>query len=597
MLNLNKNRIDYGTQLKPPEGYVLDCGVATSFSVDLETLVAVSMALTLDQTLEGDLSGEKLAFLESLDRLQKRLLVFYQSGKVKIPSNFNKLFTLLEPLLVPVLPGSAFSSFHPKIWVLRFNPLDGKQPVRFRLLALSRNLTFDRSWDIALAIDGEAVKQGGNTDNSLLAFMRSLPMNGVQTEFVEDLCKSMVGVFWGFPENFDFMEILPGGLSRQSTTATVPMVLDDSYDELMVMSPFVDADAQSMLAELSSLTSGRKTLISRADTLDRITAAALEGWECYSVPAKIVSGEEGAGLPGALTQDLHAKLVVTSRGRRATWHVGSANMTNAAFGKPHGHADPRNTEFMVRLSGENRKVGPARLIEDWQKNGAFEEHFFSTPGDAPSDTNRELRSLVFQLATADWALSAEETEPDIFSLGVSVSPLAIVPPGFTVNVGLLSYAAYRPLAAVIHWDAIKLSDISVFLPVEITAIDLGIHEHIVVQARIDLELMEARMKAVFKSTVDSHEKVLTYLSLLLDTENSKSRWLSGHAKKGDGNNIFGMDLRGGLYEQLLRSASREPRRLERVLLVFDRLSTEGAPLPDGLAAVLSGFRSAPERQI
>lgn len=157
MLRLDTDRLDYGNQLRSPPGYTLHSAITTTFSLDLETLAAVSLALTLDQTLEkeeeGELSGERVALLESIDQLQGRLMVFYQRGNIKVPDKFNRLFTLLEPLLVPVMAlegaDGAFASFHPKIWLLRFTALDEDGEDRWRLLVLSRNLTFDRSWDLA----------------------------------------------------------------------------------------------------------------------------------------------------------------------------------------------------------------------------------------------------------------------------------------------------------------------------------------------------------------------------------------------------------------------------------------------------------------
>ena len=64
MLNLTSDRLDYGDQLRAPAGYTFDQAIATTYSLDLETLIAASLALNLDQTLEGDLSGEKIALLE-----------------------------------------------------------------------------------------------------------------------------------------------------------------------------------------------------------------------------------------------------------------------------------------------------------------------------------------------------------------------------------------------------------------------------------------------------------------------------------------------------------------------------------------------------
>ena len=49
-----------------------------------------------------------------------------------------------------VTPPTTAGVFHPKCWLLRFAPEYDDEPVRYRLLVLSRNLTFDRSWDVAL---------------------------------------------------------------------------------------------------------------------------------------------------------------------------------------------------------------------------------------------------------------------------------------------------------------------------------------------------------------------------------------------------------------------------------------------------------------
>ena len=43
--------------------------------------------------------------------------------------------------------------FHPKFWLLRYLPQDSGGPARYRLLVLSRNLTYDRSWDTMLRLD------------------------------------------------------------------------------------------------------------------------------------------------------------------------------------------------------------------------------------------------------------------------------------------------------------------------------------------------------------------------------------------------------------------------------------------------------------
>lgn len=281
MLNLTKNRLDYAEQLRAPPGYRLDLGIATTYSLDLEALVATSLALNSDHSLEGDLSGERLALLESLDQLQDKLLIFYQRGRIKAPHQYSRLFTLLEPLLVPTVslggPQGAFASFHPKIWLLRFRADDKTLRDRFRLLVLSRNISFDRSWDVAVTIDGETVKTRGNTDARLVNFLRRLSQSDAQAQRVEDMCRSLANVHWHALDEFPEWSILPGFAKDDQEVGMAPIEIDGNIDELLVMSPFVDADPASLLQDLGQRTRGVKTLISRADTLDAIGKQALAG--------------------------------------------------------------------------------------------------------------------------------------------------------------------------------------------------------------------------------------------------------------------------------------------------------------------------------
>ena len=45
--------------------------------------------------------------------------------------------------------------FHPKMWVLRFVDPDDPGKALLLLMILSRNLTADRSWDVALTLEGQ----------------------------------------------------------------------------------------------------------------------------------------------------------------------------------------------------------------------------------------------------------------------------------------------------------------------------------------------------------------------------------------------------------------------------------------------------------
>ena len=53
--------MSYSSLLLPPPGFVLDQAVGTTYSLDLETLTAVSIALGLKEDMDSDLSGTRSA--------------------------------------------------------------------------------------------------------------------------------------------------------------------------------------------------------------------------------------------------------------------------------------------------------------------------------------------------------------------------------------------------------------------------------------------------------------------------------------------------------------------------------------------------------
>lgn len=601
MLKLERDRLDYGGQLRSPPGYTLHSAIATTFSLDLETLAAASLALTLDQTLEeeeeGELSGERVALLESIDQLQSRLTVFYQSGNIKVPGKFNRLFSLLEPLLVPVvaLEGAdgAFASFHPKVWLLRFNALDDDGADLWRLLVLSRNLTFDRSWDLAVSIDGRTTRSG-NGDPRLLTFLRSLAQDRHHAEKIATWCDALKHVAWTAPGQFDqAFEILPG-FHGDEDTASVPINLPDKLGDLLVVSPFLDADGKGMLAELASRThdDARRTLISRADTLDKVGRDALHRWDCLSLSERVVDGEERHESRAPQPQNLHAKLIVARHGAQASWHIGSANMTNAAFGQPGKLAPPRNRELMLRLTGRNSKIGPDALLEEWRTSNVFHKHEFRESGPVDPKDDRAMRCAVHALSSADWLLHVTEdlSKEGRFDLRLDMvtDRVAVqLPEGYEATVRLLCRDDPREFGSPMAWLDVSLTDISAFLPFQVVS-PKGLCKRFVVQAMLSIDLLERRKSALFHDIVGDGKKLLRYLSLILDLDPSRTDWSRADGG-GQGGDVFGLDGKGALYEQLLRATSRAPRRMSRAIDVYRRIRAEVETLPEGLDALFDSF--------
>ncbi|MCL5743685.1 MAG: hypothetical protein M1541_07130, partial [Acidobacteria bacterium] len=160
---------------RAPPGHQFDCGIATTYSLDLTTLLGATLHLSLfgEVGAAEDLKNG-VALLEALRRTSTRLGVFCQTGQIPPPKMAHVLYGLLEPMVVPV-SAPLGGVFHPKLWVLRFISAGSAPSVLLRVLVLSRNLTNDRCWDVSLALEGAPTGMNRRDNEGLRDLVSSLP--------------------------------------------------------------------------------------------------------------------------------------------------------------------------------------------------------------------------------------------------------------------------------------------------------------------------------------------------------------------------------------------------------------------------------------
>jgi len=176
MLNPNSRSI-YIDALRPPNGYEFDYAIGTTFSLDLTSLLIIPLSMALyDYSGEEAITSNPIAVLDAVRNMADRFIVFCQSGRISMPKKDIRLFNFLEQSVVEANSPSENGVFHPKTWLLKFI---GQSPddILYRFLCLSRNLTFDRSWDTILTLEGKL-----RTDRRV-AFSRNHPLG----DFIQSL--------------------------------------------------------------------------------------------------------------------------------------------------------------------------------------------------------------------------------------------------------------------------------------------------------------------------------------------------------------------------------------------------------------------------
>ncbi len=591
MLDVKRNRLDYGQLLIPPEGCELTQAVATTYSVDLDTLLSIPVALFYAQTLEGQLQGKDVELIRAIQQTADMLTIYHQKGQVKVPHSAREIYAYFEGALAPILPDGPFASFHPKTWVLRYRHKESADDVTYRLIVLSRNLTFDRCWDVAAYLEGKPEAEALSWNRPLVDFHswldqhRPLP-NGQR--FLGELSR----VNFAIPECFDDYSFHPVGIPGYESNP----VAKRRAERLLCLSPFLHKQAiDTLLGNVDEWLA----ILSRRTELERLSPALLECFDSYFLSDMIVDGERLIGTEEGdrepKEQDLHAKVFLFDDEAGTTWFLGSANATKAAF--------EHNIEFLLELNATDRD---ARLNTVYKQllgadgPGQMFIRFEPSEGGKPDVSAKQraaIRQMEYAILQSPMEGRVERSENRrTYDLTIDLD-LRKVPrrPPFSATV--------RPLVPGSHGQGLQFGAHSKFRFGNIGETHLSRFLHFSVLdgkdtvrqflVRIEIKGMpESRLDDIFKSIINSREKFLAYLRFLLTDDPPKED------VTGDGNGNGGGGRRTGLempiFEQLLITASRNPRRLIEVDRVITSLrDAQGeSVVPDSFLNLWEVFKAA-----
>ena len=565
--------------LRPPPGYVLDGAVGTTFTLGLETALVVPLAFA---SFRLSTTSDPIAVMEAVRAASEKVDLFCQAGQISVPRQATGLFAFLEPMVHDVRrpPGHLF---HPKVWFLRYVAED--EPPAVRLLCLTRNLTDDASWDVALRLDGSEESRPKAANRPLADFLLALPAMTVQeldparVARIEALAQSARRAEWEGPDDVNQPPVFwPLGLPGRSLTP------DFSGYRHLVVAPFMNAEGLDVVAPSPA---SEVSVVSRVEDLDQLATDIVD----TLAETLVVSAAADLDDPEAPTEELtdrdrlvglHAKLYVVERNRSAHVFIGSANATGAAFGG--------NVEFLVELVGGATRLGAKRFLDPDGGLGTILEPYSPSGAGAvdPIDEalqmlRNTLRAIAEHRFTSTVTRAGERYEQRVESGAITISD------GVDVSVELLTLpGTAAALQAGADFDEtlgpVDIDQVTPFLVVHATTAGPSgeeLRQATVIRSELRNDPVE-RLDEILARQVDTPEKFLRFLLLILGITDPAA--LVDHGVAGSSGSWMANGRSNGIFELLARAVADRPQVLDDLDRLIPRLratETGVAVLPDG----------------
>jgi hypothetical protein len=565
----------YTTAVTPPSGYVFDQALATTYSLDPAALLSLLTHLALANRTSAK-SVDPILLLESLQRLAGRFSIYVDQAGIKPPSSSNVLYGLLESMVTPVKAPRG-GVFHPKLWVIRFLQPGINEPPLIRLLILSRNITFDRSWDISLQLEGKPGGRYIRANRRLGEFLQTLPSLSERSiprsrrQQAEQLSDEVRKTSWELPEGFE--SVIIHVLGMDGKTWEPPWA-----GRISVISPFVTGDALSWIGAGAEKF---EAVVSRPEELNQLPLDAFDMAQHWYTLGEAAETEDGEEVEPHDTIGLHAKVYVLEKGWRTHLFIGSANATNAAL------RQCSNVEVLAELVGRTSQVGGIDKLLGEDGLGSILNEYVR-PDEVPPKDEDEIRArkaleaardqlvqaklrVLCEPATKGWNLTLLTSE--VIELN-GISALYVWP--ITVS----DDRAVNSKGSVCK-DGVPLGRFGTESVTGLIAFDLHskikkMNLRLVLNLPVD-GLPENRNDAILRLVLNNREGFLRYLLLLLGEYTGDilgtGDIFNRHGGSGSKQDIFSGEP--PLLEELTRALSRHPEKLKDIERVICRLMRDG----------------------
>lgn len=594
MLNPNQDRLDYGQVLTPPVGFHLDFAVGTTYSLDLDALVGACIALGLSEETDSALLNNPICLLEALRSTGDKVALFCEGGQIHMPNNVTPLYVLLEKMVFQVTTKkhrgiSRYPSFHPKFWLLKY--VNDEKEVMYRVAVLSRNLTFDRSWDVTFCMDGWLTDTATDKNDPVCDFLSYLSgFAGDKKLAIRRMMRELPYVEFELnsKEFYDY-DFIPVGVKAEDGSyhnITEYPLFTDSFHEVLIMSPFL---SNGIIKDFNDrnpyINHSEYVLLTRAMSLGKLKAKDCANFKIYTLKDAIVDGETliSEDNSSILQQDIHAKIYMVRKYSDTDLYLGSLNASHNAING--------NVEFMMRLRAKNRHLNLAKLTEQ----------LFCGKEDAPSNPFQRVTLSAEQ--TVEDAEDAQSLLDGVLKELVRNRPHArVVDCGDTYNLHVYPSILSTPykveispllsnkraeLAEEVIFSGLLLTQLSEFYKVTVSDNENSISRVVMIPTE---GIPEEREKAIVSGVISDKQCFYQYIAFLLGDDHMLSSLESIEIQKNGGNasHAQGYQL-PPIYEKMLQTAASNPSKLKEIDYLLKTVSADGV-IPEHFEKLYSTFR-------
>lgn len=597
MLNPNNDRLDYGQILSAPNKYKLDFAIGTTYSLDLDALVGASLALGLSEDTDSKLAHNPIALLEALRVTGDKIALFCEAGQIHMPSKVTSLYILLEQMVyqvkTPKTKGiGTYPSFHPKFWLIRY--IDEKNNPLYRVVILSRNLTFDRSWDVTFCMDG-LKKDTETTKNDpikdFLAYTLSFAKkNPDKQKKIRQICKELSYIHFDVGSNgfYDF-DFIPVGVRKADggyySIKDYPL-FTSTFNELLVMSPFLSDEVIKGFNDSNrSLTQTERVLITRAMSLSSLKPENCDKFRIYTVKDSVIDGESIVSEEdnNIQKQDIHAKIFMFRKYSDSELYLGSLNASrNAIIG---------NIEFVIRLKAKNRHLNLTKLTESLfcgaedNPNNPF-QLVDVTKVPKPETEPEQLLSAIVKDITRLKATATVTPNGDNYNVQVVFDKLVS---GYDITISPLFSNKQARLDTQVEFVNLTAVQLSEFYKITVSEGTNSLTRVIMIPTT---GLPEEREKMIVSSVVKDKNCFYQYVSFLLgDSLSLGGAEIFEDPTSSSSTAKHHTTILPALYEKMLKTAVEEPEKFKEIDYLLKAVAGDGV-IPAKFEETYRIFRKA-----